>query len=214
MWKKQGLMNQALKNLKKMFKESRTMFDKSTEALFTNKKTDIDIYKADKKLNRLEIDTRRKILEHLSVNPAQDIIASFIFVDVVRDLERIGDFSKAIVKLNEAYPEGFEKDDYIDVLRECKGSVDTIFDLAFKAFMEPDKDSAGRVESIYVDDIRAKIDGLIVDIMADKEIGTKKAIAYVLLAGYLRRIGGHLTNISSTVLSPFDMVRHDKVDID
>jgi len=214
MWKKQGLMNQALKNLKKMFKESRTMFENSTKALFNNEKTEIDIYKADKNLNQLEMDTRRKILEHLSVNPKQDIIASFIFVDVVRDLERIGDVSKAIVKLNEKYLEKFESNKYTDVLLSSKEKIDTMFDLTLKAFMETDNDSAARVESMYEDEIRVTIDKTVREIMNDSEITVKKAIAYTLLARYLRRISGHLTNIASTVVSPFDRVRHDKTDID
>jgi len=214
MWKKQSLMNQALKNLKKMFKESRSMFESSTKALIYNEKTEVDIYKADKNLNMLEIETRRKILEHLSINPQQDIIASFIFVDVVRDLERIGDVSKAIVKLNETYLEKFESDKYTEVLIDSKEKIDTMFDLTFKAFMDADKDSAGKVESMYRDEVRVRIDKSIREIMNDKEISVKKAIAYTLLARYLRRISGHLTNIASTVRSPFDRVRHDKTDID
>jgi len=214
MWKKRGLMGQALKNLEEMFKESRSMFEKSTKALFNNDKIDVDIYKADKNLNRLEIETRRKILEHLSINPQQDIIASFIFVDVVRDLERIGDVSKAIIKLNEDYPKKFEPGEYTDVIISCKEKIDAMFDLTPKAFMEADKDSAGKVESIYEDEIRVKLDKLVRKIMDDKEIDVKKAIAYTLTARYLRRISGHLANISSTVVSPFDRVRHDKVDID
>lgn len=214
MWKKQSLMSQALKNLKKMFKESRSMFDKSTDALINNKEMEVDIYKTDKTLNQLEIETRRKILEHLSINPQQDIIASFIFVDVVRDLERIGDVSKAIVKLNETYLEKFESDKYTDVLIGSKSKIDTMFDLTLKAFMETDEDSAARVESMYEDEVRVTIDKTVREIMNDKEITVKKAIAYTLLARYLRRISGHLTNIASTVVSPFDRVRHDKTDID
>lgn len=214
MWKKQGLMNQALKNLKKMFTESRCMFEKSTKALFNNKEVDVDIYKADKNLNKLEIETRRKILEHLSINPQQDIIASFIFVDVVRDLERIGDVSKAIVKLNETYPERFEPGEYTDVITSCKERLDVMFDLTPKAFMDADKDSAGKAESIYEDEVRVRLDKLVRKIMDDKEIEVKRAIAYTLAARYLRRIGGHLANINSTILSPFDRIRHDKVDID
>ena len=214
MWKKQGLMGQALKNLEEMFKESESMFEKSTKALFNNDKIDVDIYEADKNLNKLEMETRRKILEHLSINPQQDIIASFIFVDVVRDLERIGDVSKAIIKLNEDYPEKFEPGEYTDVITSSKERIDAMFDLTPKAFMEADKDSAGKVESIYEDEIRVKLDKLVRKIMDDKEIDVKKAIAYTLTARYLRRISGHLANISSTVVSPFDRVRHDKVDID
>jgi len=209
MWKKQGLMNQALKNLRKMFKESRSMFEKSTKALIYNEKTEVDIYKADRNLNKLEIDTRRKILEHLSINPQQDIIASFIFVDVVRDLERIGDFSKTIVELNEMYPEKFDKDKYTEVLIGRKDEIEEMFDLTFKAFMDADKGSAGKVVSRHKDGIKPKIDELIGEIMNDKEISVKNAVTYVLLARYLRRISGHLMNISSTVLSPFDRVRHE-----
>lgn len=97
MWGKRGLMNQTPKNLEKMFKESRRMFEKSTKTLAYTEKTEADIYKTDKNLNNLEIETRRKILEHLSVNPQQDIIASFIFVEAVRDLERIGDSQRQLL---------------------------------------------------------------------------------------------------------------------
>ena len=213
-WKKQSLMNQALKNLEKMFKESRSMFENSTDALINNKEMEVDIYKTDKNLNNLEIETRRKILEHLSINPQQDIIASFIFVDVVRDLERIGDVSKAIVKLNETYLEKFESDKYTDILIGSKDKIDVMFDLTLKAFMEADEDSAARVKSMYEDEIRVTLDKTVREIMNDSEITVKKAIAYTLLTRYLRRISGHLTNIASTVVSPFDRVRHDKTDID
>ena len=42
---------------------------------------------------------RRTILQHLTVNPQQDLVASLILVSMVQDAERIGDFARGMAEL-------------------------------------------------------------------------------------------------------------------
>lgn len=207
-WKKESLMNQALNNVNNMFEHSHVMFKKSVDALMDNKNVKMDVYKRDKKLNVLEVDTRKKIFEHLAVNRAQDTASSLILVEVVRDLERIGDFSKNIVEINMMYPKKFGKDKHTKVLFEMKDIVFDIFANTKKSFKDSNKETARQVVDKHNNVVAKKLDSLIENIVKENNIKAKEAIAYVLLSRYLKRVSAHLTNIASSVVNPFHRIRH------
>ncbi len=207
-WKKENLLKQSLKSVEEMFEHSEFMFKNSVTALMHNTKTEINVYKKDKILNKLEIETRRKIFEHLTINPVQDTAASLILVEVIRDLERIGDFSKNIVEINMMYPKKFGKDKYIKILVDTGDKVFKMFNATKKSFKECDKEEANKIVNLHKDVITKTIDKLIENIMNDKKIKVKEAVAYVLLARYLKRISAHLMNIASSVVNPFHRIRH------
>lgn len=208
MWKKKGLLNQVLDELNKMFNEDEIMFESAVSALFEGKKAEIDMYKEDKKVNRYEMDIRKKILEHLSVNPSQDVTGSLLLIGISRDVERIGDACKNILELSYLYKKPLESGTYVRRLIKVEEKITEMFNLTKNAFEKTDEAAAKKVMDMHLNDIAPELSKMIEDIVNDKQINTKKAVICALASRYLKRISAHLMNISSSVVNPFDKVRH------
>lgn len=75
------------------------MFEASVESLHRRDDgaVEIDIYKLDKDVNRFERDVRRKVMTHLVVSGPADLPSGLVLINVVIDIERIGDCAKNIV---------------------------------------------------------------------------------------------------------------------
>ena len=100
---KETLLKQVVTEIDQMFNKNKKMFESVTNFLFEGKEVKLDIGKEDKKLNVFEIQIRKKVFEHLSMNPKKDLAFSLIIIDVARDIERVGDFSKNIFKHSFTY---------------------------------------------------------------------------------------------------------------
>lgn len=214
-WKKKGLLNQALEELKQMFDYDERMFEAAVGVLFEGKELKIDIYKEDKKINRLEMSIRKKILEHLSINPSQDVAASLLLLGVSRDVERIGDYCKNIIELSYIYKKTLEGGRHIYKLIKIEQKIQEMFDLTKKAFNNDDKKAARKAMDMHLNEITYELSKMLEDVLKDKKINTKKAVIAVLCSRYLKRISAHLMGIASSVVSPFDKIRHrtGKVDL-
>src|SRR5690606_754546 len=75
------------------------MFEASVESLHRRDDgaVEIDTYKLDKDVNRFERDVRRKVMTHLVVSGPADLPSDLVLINVVIDIERIGDCAKNIV---------------------------------------------------------------------------------------------------------------------
>ena len=100
-WKKETLIDKAEEEVERMLVIAKNMFKIAMSVLLDMEKSKADIYKMDRGLNAIQIDVRRKILEHLSINPAMDITASLILITIVVDIERLGDYSKNVLDLSQ-----------------------------------------------------------------------------------------------------------------
>lgn len=210
MWRREGLLKQALEIIGKMFRENRAMFQASIDALMEHKEVTMDIYSEDQEINRYEMEIRKKILEHLSVNPKQDVTFSLVLLGVARDVERTGDFCKNIYELASKHPEGLKEGKYFEELARLKGQVLELFDLTWPALNESDVGKAEKAMDLHNTVISKKLDQLIDDLLDDKETDVKEAVTYALLSRYLKRISAHLKNIASAVSNPFDRIRYVK----
>jgi Na+/phosphate symporter len=206
-WRGEDLLNQALDETNRMFSKNEKMFAEASEALTEEKKTEMDIYKEDQKVNKYEIDIRKKILEHLTINPEQDVAACLILAGVVRDIERLGDFSKNIIELSLMYKKKFPNEKYFNDLRKIRSQVMENFKLAREAFKESDENKALMVMRTHKT-IAEKCENILREIVNDKRIETKKAVICVLFSRYLKRIDAHLMNIASSVVNPFHRIRY------
>ncbi len=210
MWRREGLLKKALEIIGKMFKENRAMYQASISALMEHKEVAIDIYSEDQEINRYEMEIRKKILEHLSVNPKQDVTFSLVLLGVARDVERTGDFSKNIYELASKHPKGLKEGKYFQEMARLKDQVLELFDLTWPALNESDVGKAERAMNLHNTVISKRLDQLIDDLLDDKEIDVKEAVTYALLSRYLKRISAHLKNIASAVSNPFDRIRYVK----
>ncbi len=205
-WKRDSLLNQALKCTGRMFKLASGNYDRATEELI--KHMDIkraNIYLTDQEINRCEIEVRRKVLEHLTINPRQDLSSSLILITVVKDLERIGDYVKNIVELAYLYPKKLPKNRYTDELVEISKRMSSVLKDSLSVFMEAEVEKAKEYYKFYRE-VTEKTDSITVRILDEEKINVREGVVYALFARYLKRIAAHLANILTTVINPFHLV--------
>jgi len=200
-WQKKSLLSEATEHCEEMLCIGQKMFEYSLGVLMDNEREVEDIYAIDRRMNRLEVTVRRKIVEHLAVNPTQDVIAALFLAAVVGDLERIGDYCKNLVELARHYPEKLEGP-YIDRVREIKQRVSGAYEATIKAFHEGDEGLARQVMETQAD-LARECDQLTDKLLADTEKTGRDAVIRALLLRFLKRVGAHLKNVASSLVNPY-----------
>jgi Na+/phosphate symporter len=188
-----------------MLQQSSQMLDHALEVLLDNKPLSIDLEDMDDTIDEAERRVRRTILQHLAVNPQQDLVASLVLVSMVQDAERIGDFARGLVELVKM-ARSARTGPYADELRELAARVRPLFPLTERAFRDADVSDAQQVVRAHASlrealkDYRTRL--------AQSDLTADMAIVYAGAAQILRRVGAHLSNIASTVVQPYDRIRH------
>ena len=205
-WRTEGLLKGALESIEEMFTMVSINFDNATEELIENLNVKrAKIYMTDRKINECEKNVRRKVLEHLTINPKQDTTYSLIMITVAKDIERIGDYVKNIVELAHHHPKKMEEDGYTKELLEIRLRMSEILQSAHDVFEKADVEKAKDYYKYYRE-VTEKTDALIMRIMASKDLSVRDAVVYALFSRYLKRIAAHLANVLTTVINPFHEV--------
>ncbi len=205
-WKKEGLFNQALGLTDTMFKLASKNFDIAIQQLIGPLDAErANIYLTDQKINECEKGVRRKVLEHLTINPRQDLSYSLILITVVKDLERIGDYVKNIVELAYHHPKKLPENVYTKDLIEFSSRMSFVLGDSKKVFMEADVKKAKEYYKFYRE-VTEKSDNMTERLLEEKKLKVREAIVCALFARYLKRIAAHLANILTTVINPFHLV--------
>jgi phosphate uptake regulator len=204
-WFEDDLLKQSLAEIEEMIEKAKKMYQLVIDKLIEHKNPSEDIYALDRQMNQHEISIRKKVLEHLSINPRQDLIASLIITNNIIDLERIGDFAKNLFELSEMYAENFEEAKYSPPLVEISNRILELFEKTKAGLCEYDKEKAREVMQAHFQ-IAKECDKIIKDIFTDREIKAQQAVVDVLCSRYLKRISAHLMNISSAVVNPYDHI--------
>ena len=164
----------------------------------------IDMARSDRDINAGERMVRRLILEHLTLNPNQDLPTSLALLSVVHDAERLGDYVKSLMELNQ----------WIDVWHQDSGqaaSIRSIHETAcglFEPLIRGVRDSAiedGRLVMQRHEEIKVRTDTLLKELM-EKADGPCETAVYALALRYLRRISAHMANIASSLVNPLDQI--------
>ncbi|MEO0074570.1 MAG: PhoU domain-containing protein [candidate division WOR-3 bacterium] len=200
-WRTTSLLNEATELTNQMLLKTKDMYVFALRVLMDNEKEVSDIYQLDQQLNQMQILVRRKVLEHLSINPKQDTTGALILVTIVVDIERIGDYAKNLIELAHMYPERL-CGSYCERVRNFENIITNIFDKTIKAFKEADAELAERVMQEHAQ-LAPEIEKLIEDIINDNQLSGRDAVIYALLARFLKRVSAHLKNVASSVTNPF-----------
>lgn len=199
------LVKSAFGDVSAMLKQAAAMLDHSLEVLLENKPVTLDLEQLDDVIDDAERRVRRTILQHLAVNPKQDLVASLVLVSMVQDAERIGDFARGLVevmKMARSPREG----PFAEELRRLADQLRPMFPMCEKAFREADVEEAHRVIAMHnalrgaLKEYRSRV--------AASDMRADMAVVYASAAQILRRVGAHLSNIASTVVQPYDRIRH------
>lgn len=204
------LIESAFDDISEMLRQSAHMLDLALEALLDNKPLQADLDELDDPVDEAERMVRRSVLEHLSFNPQQDLVASLVLVSMVQDAERIGDFARGIgeiVPLARSPRSG----PFADQLRRIVQELRPLFEETEKAFAKDDPKRARAVME-KASALKAELQSYTADVAAS-ELTADMAVVYASAARILRRIGAHLSNIASSVAQPYDRIRHGDEDV-
>jgi phosphate uptake regulator len=200
-----ALVEAAFTDVSRMLQLSSQMLDHSLDVLFENTPVSINLDDMDDVVDAAERSVRRTILQHLAVNPRQDLVASLVLVSMVQDAERIGDVARGVVELV-TMARGPRHGPFRDELRALAARVRPLFGLCETAFREGDAAKARDViaaQRSMRDDLKAYRQRV-----AASDLSADMAVVYAGAAQILRRVGAHLANIASTVVQPYDEIRH------
>ena len=199
------LIESAFADMKTMLEQAERMYDHAIAALLDNQPLEVDLRKMDDVIDDSERMVRRTVLEHMTVNPKQDLVASLILVSIVQDGERIGDFARGLadlVPLAKSPRQGPPAEE----LKALANRIRPNFGLCERAFRKDEADLASTVVASHTE-IKPAL-GAYIERLCDSDLSADMAIVYASGARILRRISAHLSNIASTVTQPFDRIRH------
>lgn len=204
LWKKDTLLGEASQACEEMLKLGHQMFQYSLRVLLDDDKEVKDIYAMDRQMNRLEIAVRRKVVEHLTVNPTHDPVAMLFMASIVGDIERIGDYCKNLIELAHHYPEKLAGS-YIDRIREIEQEVSKMYEMTVRAFGAGDAELARTVMGMHAQ-LARDCEFLIDKLLAETDMPGREAVIRALLVRFLKRVAAHLKNVSSSLVNPYHML--------
>jgi len=210
-WKSDDLLVQAWDNSYEMLQLSREMFVQSVQMLrkHSKEKTLIALKKRDKEINEFHRNIRRKVMTHLVLQKdATDIPNGLVLINMVIDIERVGDYSKNILDLAISTPKTLKAEKVNEDLKMIEDEVLSRFDKTLEAIHSQDSDVAKELVATHRKMVAKTSDKLVDQILKGKITfeSESKAASVALYARYLKRIGSHLTNITTTLINPFESV--------
>lgn len=202
--RKEDLLKQAMQEAQKMLSKSESMFKAAMCRLMELKEPEIDIYKEDREVNRMEWEIRKKVLEHLLLgNRREDVSAALVLTSAVVDIERIGDYSKNIYELADISPPAMVFDEeHSSFFKGIQAQITEMFILTRDSYREGDAEKAQKVMDTHWQ-ISENCDRMFENLALKKELSAENAVIYTLFARYLKRVSSHLKNIASSVVNPF-----------
>lgn len=203
-FKKADLLTQALKDTDLMFRKSSQLYSEAVGALAEGRDPEFDIYQMDREINGLEKKIRRKVLENLSINPQQEIVASLVLTSIIIDIERIGDYSKNILEVRNLCTARDGSIIELSLMKDA-GRIAEIFKQTLTALSEGDEETARDLMS-QLNALKKGFDGFISALAEEKISSPRRTVVNLLFARYLKRVAAHLENVASSIAFPFDMI--------
>ncbi len=208
LFKEDNWSNDLVERIGEMLKLAEDMFAFASGVVVEGKPdTDpqTNIYDRDKRINKLERKIRRRVVSHLSVKGSRaEVPSALIFMNVVKDGERLGDYIKNVHEVKSMQPENTDRALYRKWLGEPTKIVADLFKHTREAFAESDEALAGQVIK------QAKAQGREYEKMireiTNSSLATPDAVCLVLVLRFYKRLVAHMSNISSTVVMPVDMI--------
>ncbi|MDO4550258.1 MAG: PhoU domain-containing protein [Planctomycetia bacterium] len=163
-----------------------------------------DLLATDKQINKAERDIRKELLIHAAVSCEMrkkfpDFPECLAMMSIVKDAERLGDYSKNIFDLAVISPLEPEGDDR-ERMFILKNLIDKLFVSCRHVFDTEDIEAATQLirESTW---IARQCEQNVVRIL-QAQAGDPRGPYYVLLYRYMKRIASHLRNICSSIVQP------------
>ena len=162
-----------------------------------------EIRETDRQINATEVEIRRALLVHASVHGGIDTPEVLAFMNMIKDLERIGDYNKNIFDLAE---EGvsFTESPEIDSILSLRDEVSSRISLMGEILSVRDEERA-RTYIERGDELRKDFDRRVNELLHSTEAAVT-AVPKALLFRFLKRVSAHSSNVVSAVVMPVDQL--------
>lgn len=214
LWNSDDLLSQAWDESYDMMVLSNEIFTKAIKYLRRNESIETikTLKKRDAEINVFQQDVRRKVVTHYAVSQnLKDLPSGLVLLNMVVDVERVGDYTKNILDLSLYYKDTIRAEDFSKDLAEIEKEVSSRFEKTIKAINSQDAEVAKSLMSSYKDVVRASDEIVKSCISGDISLGNEsKTASLALYARYLKRIAAHLKNISTILVNPFEAVGYKK----
>ena len=186
-----------------MINDARHTFDLAMNALTGGPVATVadEVRQIDRQINVTEMEIRRELVVHASVHGGVDTPEVLVFMHMVKDLERIGDYNKNIFDLAD---EGVSLAEAPDLgrLLGYRDELSSRIALMGELLTTRDEDGA-RAYITRGDELRREFDDRINELVHSTEPAVV-AVPRALLYRFLKRVTAHSLNVVSAVVMPVD----------
>jgi phosphate uptake regulator len=163
------------------------------------------IYNQDVRVNELERLIRKEIIAHLSLSGnTLDLPYCLLLISLVKDVERIGDYTKNLTEISEFFTGPLPDDDLAAELKQIRNGVEAAFTGLGHVLAESDQERA--LALLQEGKELARRCDVLVTKIARSSYDASTTAAMVLSTRHYKRIGGHVLNIASSVVMPLHKV--------
>jgi phosphate uptake regulator len=187
-----------------MLQHDRTEFTLAMAALLGEvvpRDVNDELRSTDRKVNELEREIRRELLVHASVLGAINTPAVLIYMSIVKDVERIGDYAKNLLDLALDGANLGTTDDAAE-WRSLTAEISAVVTAVGDAFRTHDTDRSRELLT-QGNRLLKLFDSRVSALVRGDDTG-EQGVARALAHRYLKRIVAHLMNILSAVVMPLD----------
>ncbi len=215
LWKSEDLLSQAWDESYKMMMLSNEIFTQAIKYLREGENQDIikALKKRDVEINIFQRDVRRKVVTHYAISQdIDDLPNGLVLLNMVVDVERVGDYTKNILDLALNHPNIIKSEEFSEDLYHVEQEVISRFSKTIEAIHTQDADVAQSMMVSYKETLTSISDDIVNGcISGEITLGDEsKTVSLALYARYLKRIGAHLKNITTVLVNPFDAVGYKK----
>lgn len=200
-----GGIDEIRKYFGQMLEDGRHTFDLAANALLGGTDTEViteDIWATDKRINHNERRIRRLVTTRATAHGAAALPTSLVFMSLVKDAERIGDYAKNILDLARR-GEGVDADSTSDLV-VLKDRISRMMAKARNVFESEDEAVAAEMLA-QMDAIRDHCNDM-VDGLTTRETGGGQIVAAALSYRFFKRIVSHTMNIVTSLVLPLDQL--------
>ena len=191
--------------VQRMVNDARHTFDLALSAVTGGAVETVadEIRETDRQINATEVEIRRALLVHASVHGGIDTPEVLAFMNMIKDLERIGDYNKNIFDLAE---EGvsFTESPEIETILSLRDEVSSRISLMGEILSMRDEERA-RTYIERGDEMRKDFDRRVNELLHSTEEAIT-AVPRALLFRFLKRVSAHSSNVVSAVVMPVDQL--------
>jgi phosphate transport system protein len=161
-------------------------------------------YDKDIEINYQEKEIRRLLFEHLSIRPKHDVSGSLALMSLVKDAERIGDYSKNIFEAGVLYRGTIKDIKFFSRFSSTQKDIANHFPKLKEAFKKSDEKLAKEILKNYTP-IKRECDAILYELF-EVELSTNEAVVTAMLSRYFKRINSHASNIASGIVYPLNEI--------